>query len=426
MSTNTSSDEPAPTNQAFRTVPKTGVIFVMNEAAKHGYKADDPEWVNLGQGQPETGPIEEAPDRFEQIPIANEDCEYAPISGLWELKEAVASHYNQMYRKGMPTKYSAENVCISSGGRAGLTRLAAALGSIHLGHFLPDYTAYEELLELFRYFLPIPITRKPENDYEVPPAQLKEKIRGLGLSGLLLSNPCNPTGDIVGGEQLARWVETTSSLDCTLILDEFYSHYDWRKEPEDLSTVTAAKYIDDIENDSVVIVNGLTKSWRYPSWRISWTLAPKEVIEQLKSAGSFLDGGAPRPLQRAAIPLLSADESKKEILGLQKTFQSKRRYMIEKLESIGVEVHNPPEGTFYVWGDVSNLPSGLDDGMDFFEVCLDNQLITVPGEFFDVNPGQRRSGNGGRFEKYVRFSFGPKIELLQKGLDRLEEIVENW
>ena len=39
----------------FRVVPKTGVIYVMDEAAKAGYCAlTAKEWANLGQGSPET------------------------------------------------------------------------------------------------------------------------------------------------------------------------------------------------------------------------------------------------------------------------------------------------------------------------------------------------------------------------------------
>ena len=53
-----------------------------------------------------------------------------------------------------------------------------------------------------------------------------------------------------------------------------------------------------------MVVDGLTKNWRYPGWRISWTLGPKAVIEAIASAGSFLDGGANHPFQNAALPLL--------------------------------------------------------------------------------------------------------------------------
>ena len=46
----------------------------------------------------------------------------------------------------MPPQNTAENGIIASGGRASPTPAAASLGTINLGHFLPDYTAYEELL----------------------------------------------------------------------------------------------------------------------------------------------------------------------------------------------------------------------------------------------------------------------------------------
>ena len=54
---------------AFRAVPRTGVIYVTTEASKRGYSPTDPDWCNLGQGQPETGPLEGAPERVLQIEI---------------------------------------------------------------------------------------------------------------------------------------------------------------------------------------------------------------------------------------------------------------------------------------------------------------------------------------------------------------------
>ena len=45
------------TLSAFRSVPRTGVFYVTTEAAKRGFKPNDPTWSNLGQGQPVTGPL---------------------------------------------------------------------------------------------------------------------------------------------------------------------------------------------------------------------------------------------------------------------------------------------------------------------------------------------------------------------------------
>src|SRR5262249_52234146 len=146
-----------PSVVGFRPVPRTGVIFVTTEAQRMGFRSDDPEWGNLGQGMPETGPLPGSPPRVVDLAVDPEDQEYAAIGGIWELREAVASFYNRMFRRGLPSQYSAENVAISGGGRSSLTRAAASLAHVNLGHFLPDYTAYEELLDIFRLFSPIPI-----------------------------------------------------------------------------------------------------------------------------------------------------------------------------------------------------------------------------------------------------------------------------
>ena len=128
------------------------------------------------------------------------------MGGLLELREAVAELYNARYRRGLASKYSVENVAISAGGRLALTRVAASLGNIHLGHFLPDYTAYEELIELFRAFVPIPILLDRADGFTLPVQRLREEIVGKGLGALLLSNPSNPTGQTVRGAALRCWV----------------------------------------------------------------------------------------------------------------------------------------------------------------------------------------------------------------------------
>ncbi|MEN9799140.1 MAG: hypothetical protein RL653_2836, partial [Pseudomonadota bacterium] len=208
---------------AFRAVPRTGVIYVTTEAGKLGFRTGDPDWCNLGQGQPETGDVPGAPPRIGSVDIALDDQEYAPVAGLPELREAVASLYNRLYRRGMKSQYTAENVSISGGGRAALTRAAAALGHVNLGHFLPDYTAYEELLDVFKAFTPIPILLDGERGYAFTAEDLRKEIQGRGLSAVLLSNPCNPTGKLVGGEELQRWVHVAREQDCALLMDEFYS-----------------------------------------------------------------------------------------------------------------------------------------------------------------------------------------------------------
>ena len=410
-------------HSAFRAVPRTGVIYVTTEAVKVGYHPGDESWCNLGQGQPETGPLPGAPARIEDVTISVGDQEYAPVPGHAELREAIAALYNRLYRRGMPSQYSAENVSLSGGGRTALTRAAASLGMVNLGHFLPDYTAYEELLDVFKAFTSIPILLEGERGYAFTHEDLRREIQGRGLSALLFSNPCNPTGKLVHGEELARWVGVARELECTLLIDEFYSHYIYRSRPGVLPVASAARYVEDVDRDPVVLFDGLTKNWRYPGWRVTWAVGPRSVIDTLASAGSFLDGGGSKPLQRAAIPLLEEAYVVQETQAIQRAFRRKRDVMVSGLERMGVRLDRVPDGTFYAWGNVGFLPPPLNDGMRFFRAALERKVITVPGEFFDVNPGKRRKGHGSRFQSYVRFSFGPSAESIDTALGRLAELV---
>lgn len=408
----------------FREVSYTGVLFVMDQAAQAGYTPDSSEWVNLGQGAPEISELPDAPPRLKEMRLNLLEHEYAQVTGELALRQKVADLYNFLYRQGKSSQYTYENVSIAGGGRIGLARIVASLGNINMGHFLPDYTAYEELLSIFKAFVPIPIMLEPEQAYKMSIQQIENEILGRGLQALLLSNPSNPTGQVIHDEALQAWVELCRKHHCTLILDEFYSHYIYTdcRATHEPATVSSAAYIEDVNEDPVIILDGLTKNWRYPGWRVSWTLAPKSIIKTIGSVGSFLDGGANHPMQHEAIPLLEPEHMLQETAAIQKHFKSKRDYMFERLKAMGIDIDAPPQGTFYIWANLAKLPSPLNQGFSFFEACLKEKVIVVPGIFFDVNPEKRR--RAARYSQYVRISFGPDMESIQRGLDGIERVIK--
>jgi methionine-R-sulfoxide reductase len=413
-----------PSTPGFRPVPRTGVIYVMTEAARRGYRVGDPEWSNLGQGAPETGLLAGGAERITEIPVSEADYEYSRVDGLPALKEAVARLYNERYRVGKSTQYSAENVSICSGGRLALTRAVSALGRSNVGHMLPDYTAYEELLDAFGSFVPIPILPEIKKGFSLSTEEVEREILGRGLSTLLLSNPANPTGQVVSDEKLSQWVNLARSHDCSIIFDEFYSHYLYEDERLSLS---AAEFVEDVNRDPIIILDGLTKNWRYPGFRVSWTLAPKDVVEAIASAGSFLDGGPAVPMQRLALSLVNREIADREARAIKQHFSAKRRFLIDALRNLGIVIHSEPKGAFYCFGDLSQLPAPLNDGMQFFEAALKQKVIVVPGEFFDINPGQRRPTltpkRVGRFDSFVRFSFGPDLKTLERAVNNLSRLI---
>lgn len=128
-------------------------------------------------------------------------------------------------------------------------------------------------------------------------------------------------------------------------------------------------------------------------------------------------------MQRAACEVVSADHARRETAAIQQAFGRKRATLLARLKALGVRFDRDPDGGFYGWGSVAGLPPPYNTGMGFFRAALERQVITVPGEFFDVNPGKRRLGRASRFRDHVRFSFGPEEKVINTALDRLEAMV---
>jgi len=98
----------------------------MAEAQRHGYRYGHPDWCNLGQGMPETGPLAGAPPRVDAVHIALDDQEYAPVPGIPELRQAVATMYNALYRAAVPSRpHRAAHTRASAAHRRHAARLPA-------------------------------------------------------------------------------------------------------------------------------------------------------------------------------------------------------------------------------------------------------------------------------------------------------------
>jgi len=120
---------------------------------------------------------------------------------------------------------------------------------------------------------------------------------------------------------------------------------------------------------------------------------------------------------------MSPDLALAETRAIRDAFLPKRELMLRRIHEMGMRIYPDPAGTFYAFVSVRDLPEPLSDGMAFFRAALDHKVICVPGVFFDVNPGHRRSQRLSRFHQHVRLSFGPSIEEVRRGLDRLEEMI---
>ncbi|KAJ5478134.1 hypothetical protein N7530_003643 [Penicillium desertorum] len=405
----------------------TGVVWCTERASEHGYAEDPTGWANLGQGAPEADDeIEGSFPRPTSIPITSAAREYGPTAGIKPLRAAVARLYNEHYRQGKESQYTWENVCIVPGGRAGLIRIAAILGNSYLSFPIPDYSAYSEMLTLFKNIAPIPLPLSKDDHYHIHPNKIAEEI-ARGTQVLLTSNPRNPTGHFVPQDELAE-IQDLCRDRATLILDEFYGGYNYTTGC-DGSTISGAANVVDVNKDDVLLIDGLTKRFRLPGWRIAWVVGPKDFVDALGSAGSYLDGGANVPFQEAAIPMLEPSLVRTEMKALQSHFMEKRDYVLGRLYDIGFRVQDVPGATFYIWLDLTSLDpplpeqANISDGLNFFNALLSEKVIVVPGIFFDLNPAKRRDLFDSPCHHFVRLSYGPRMDVLKMGLDGIERVV---
>lgn len=409
---------------ALREVPFMGVIYVVHEASKLGFYNGHPDWCNLGQGQPEVGEMEGAPLRIRNVEILPEDHAYGPLGGTDLMRAAVANHYNRIF-KNNSVFYKPSNICVAQGGRLALTRVMAALGSVNVGYQLPDYTAYEDMFNLHLARLnPIPIRTRESGGFQLTASRFADEIDEKGLSAFVLSNPCNPTGNVIQGDELREMINIARDKNVTLILDEFYSHFIYLPDGRPGSgPVSGAQYITDPDRDPILLIDGLTKSFRYPGWRMGWIVGPSAMMDSISRVASSVDGGPSRIAQRAAMQALEPARADQETSALRNVFVKKRNLLVSRLKQMGITFAAEPASTFYGWASLQNLAPPLNDAMTFFRKALEHKVMTVPGEFFDVNPGKRRKAES-PYKQWMRFSFGPSMDNLQMGLDRLEKMIK--
>lgn len=409
-----------------RYVPYMGVIWTVNEASKLGFYNGHPDWCNVGQGQPEVGTIDGAPDRIESLKLQPSDAAYGPVGGTPEVREAIADWVNRTYRKGM-SQYTAENVSFACGGRLALTRLYSIFkDGARIAYKNPDYTAYEDYLYPLRHNCELIELRAEEKDgFTVPVERFENFMHDVRPNAFVFSNPCNPTGQVIKDEAMDRYINAARKENCLLGADEFYATFSYNEDGSPAEkAVSALPYVKDINRDPVIVFDGLTKGFRYPGWRAGWAIGPKYLIEMINRAASAVDGGPSTMVQRGVIEELAEGHAEAELLATRKEFAVKRKMMMEGLAELGIHTPaNQPLGTFYLWASIENLPGKLSDADYFFHACLQKKVITVPGHFFDVRPFRVRPTNE-PYRHWVRFSYGPNRQTIKTALERIAQVIE--
>ena len=343
------------------------------------------------QGFPLTTQLPDGPTIPSSISFEPTDLKYPPATGGPELLEALRDYFNGFYGAHLST----DNLAVFAGGRPGIFATMSFLDpAIPFMIEETEYTPYWDLLRLMKRRYAVVASNesnrfRPEvEDY----AAASASIEGDDRRFLIKSNPCNPTGVTVSGEDLKTVVDYWSQPGHGAIFDEAYEFF------HSPSPVSALAFVEDIDETDVFVVGAATKGLQTPGLRTGWVVASKSNIEIFRNYSSFGMAGVARPSQLCVADMLQRDRVQQARAAVGTFYGAQRAKYAAGLSAAGIELFTG-DGGFYHWG---RLPGGL-GAREFNTRLFKHKAAILPGTLCDMF----RRGDEGPHRDFIRFSFGP-------------------
>ncbi|MBC9734256.1 pyridoxal phosphate-dependent aminotransferase [Nocardioides sp. zg-578] len=355
--------------------------------------------LNLLAGQPSTGAP--APVAAEAVRLlqSGDPLGYTPAAGIQELREAIAGHHHRAHG----IEVAPEDVVVTTGSSGGF--LLAFLAAFEVGDKVamarPGYPCYRNVLAALGCEV-VEIPTGPATRFQPTVEQVAALHAEVGLRGLVVASPANPTGTMLLPEELAALAAWCEANGVQLISDEIYHGIEYA--PLDGAPALARSAWE--TSREAVVFSSFSKYFSMTGWRIGWMLVP----QRLRRAVDVLTGNfticPPVIAQRACLAAFD-DASYAELDGHVARYAANRRVLLDGLASLGITRLAPADGAFYVYADVGHL---TEDSMAFAHDLLGRVGVAVaPGVDFDTV-------EGGRF---VRMSFAGQQSEIEAALERL-------
>ena len=357
---------------------------------------DYPDAINLTIGQPDFPTPEHVKEKAKEA-IDKNYTSYTPNAGILELRKAISDFYSSKYQV---TYNPQDEIIVTHGASGALTIALRAILEEGSEVILsgPAYPGYIPLVELCGAK---PVIVDTTSTKFVLTAELIEKNITEKTRCVILPSPCNPVGSIIEEQELIKISTLLKDKEIFVISDEIYSELIYDKTHKSIASYEGMR-------EKTIVINGVSKSHSMTGWRIGYTLAPSYITKEMTKLNGYYISCASSISQYAALEALTnglhdPEEMKKE-------YQVRRDYVYKRLVDMGIDVLKP-DGAFYIFPSIKkfNMPS-----FDFCVSLLKEQgLATVPGSAFS------QVGEG-----FIRLSFAQPVEILQKGMDRLEKFIE--
>jgi len=263
----------------------------------------------------------------------------------------------------------------------------------------PHYVSYPAVVTLAGG-IPVAIKTKKENSFKLKPTDI-EKYVDKKTKAILLNYPCNPTGTSYSKAELIALAKIINKHDLLVISDEIYDMLSYNYKHTMFATLPGMK-------KRTIYLNGFSKGYAMTGFRIGYACGPEQIIDAMNRIHQYTILCAPITGQKAAIEALEHGE--KEALKMAKEYNRRRRFVVNRLNEIGLNCH-VPEGAFYAFPSIENTKYS---SMEFSMQLLEKEKVAVvPGTAF-----------GESCEGFIRISYASSMENLQEAMLRIEHFLK--
>ena len=326
---------------------------------------------------------------------------YMPVNGYQDLREAISNKF----KRDNGIDYNTEQIVVSTGAKQSIANVVLSL--INPGDEVivpaPYWVSYAEIIKMAEG-VPVFIDTSIKNDFKISPSELQGAITNK-TKMMIYSSPCNPSGSVYSKEELRSLADVLVNYpSITVLSDEIYEHINFTG-----SYFSIGAFPDMYKQ--VVTINGVSKSFAMTGWRLGYIGAPLHIAQACTKIQGQFTSGTSSISQRAAIAAVSANPS--EIHEMRDAFLSRRDFILEELNKIkGINI-NQPQGSFYVFPDVSAF---FNKSYGNFTVTNSDQLAMYILETAKVAVV---TGNAFGSPNCIRISYASSMEKLKDAMYRI-------
>ena len=326
---------------------------------------------------------------------------YTDTKGIVELREMIAARLKA--ENGI--EYTAEQIITCCGAKQAISTALTALCSEGDEVIIPApyWVSYSEMVKIVGA-VPVIVQTKWENGFLMTEEELRSAVTPR-TKALILNTPSNPTGNIYPERMLRDIAGVCVSEGIYIICDEIYDKFLYEGEKH-FSVASVSEEVKDI----TVTVNGFSKTYAMPGYRLGYAAANSEIIKAMSTIQGQIIGHPASVVQMAGVEALTCDQS--FIADNLWEYDQRRRIMMGWLDRCGIS-YVYPRGAFYIFADISKYTQGTPfaGSMEFSMALLEKKGVSiVPGVGFGT-------------EGFIRLSYACSREDIEKGMERFFEFV---